>query len=129
MADKEALLVVVGVDKPAGDALGAAAADLPRVGVEHADVVDPDPAARAIPMSGSPKTTNRLPSPVFLRSLAMCGSAFMRALRTGTRPGSSNSVAWASWLKARETGTSNPANARKNPRNRDEAPTNPGSWR
>ena len=37
-------------------------------------------------MSGSPKITNRLPLPVFLRSSAMCRSAFIRALSTGMRP-------------------------------------------
>ena len=44
-------------------------------------------------MSGSPKMTNRLPLPVFLRSSAMCRSAFMRALSTGMRPSLLNSVA------------------------------------
>ena len=47
-------------------------------------------------MSGSPKITNRLPLPVFLRSPAMCRSAFMRALRIGMRPSLLNSVACAS---------------------------------
>ena len=47
-------------------------------------------------MSGSPKMTKRLPLPVFLRSSAMWRSAFMRALRTGTRPSLLNSVVWAS---------------------------------
>ena len=47
-------------------------------------------------MSGSPKITNRLPLPVFLRSSAMCKSAFMRALSTVMRPSLVNSVACAS---------------------------------
>ncbi len=47
-------------------------------------------------MSGSPKMTKRLPLPVFLRSSAMCRSAFMRALSTGMRPSLLNSVACAS---------------------------------
>ena len=40
MADEEALLVVVGVDEPGGDALGVAGADVAGVGVEHVDAVD-----------------------------------------------------------------------------------------
>ena len=42
VADEEALLVVVAVDEPAGDAVGAVAADLAGVGVEHVDAVDLD---------------------------------------------------------------------------------------
>ena len=42
MADEEVLLVVVGIDEPAGDAVGAIAADLAGVGVEDVDTVDPD---------------------------------------------------------------------------------------
>src|SRR5258708_7949640 len=38
-------------------------------------------------ISGSPKMTKRLPLPVFLRSSAMCRSAFMRALSAGMRLG------------------------------------------
>jgi hypothetical protein len=34
VADEEALLVVVGVDEPAGDAIGPVTADLPGVGVK-----------------------------------------------------------------------------------------------
>ena len=40
VADEEALLVVVGVDEPAGDAVGAVAADFAGVGVENVDAVD-----------------------------------------------------------------------------------------
>ena len=101
VADEEALLVVVGVDEPAGDALGAVAAHLAGVGVEDVDAVDLHldlavllPARMS--MSGSPKMTNRLPLPVFFRSSAMCRSAFMRALSTGMRPSLSNSEEWAS---------------------------------
>jgi len=47
-------------------------------------------------MSGSPKMTNRLPLPVFFRSAAMCRSAFIRALSTGTAPSLLNSVERAS---------------------------------
>ena len=39
VADEEALLVIVGIDKPAGDALGAVAADLAGVGVENVHAV------------------------------------------------------------------------------------------
>ena len=42
MADEEALLVVVGIDEPAGDTVGSVAADLAGVGVEDIDTVDPD---------------------------------------------------------------------------------------
>ena len=82
------------------------AADFAGVGVEYVDAVDLDlDLARLgavfldrgmISMSGSPKVTNRLPLPVFLRSPAMCRSAFMRALRIGVRPSLLNSVACAS---------------------------------
>ena len=40
MAHEEAFLVVVGVDEPAGDALGPVAADFAGVGVEHVYAVD-----------------------------------------------------------------------------------------
>ena len=40
VADKEALFVVVGIDEPAGDAIGAVAAHLAGVGVEDVDAVD-----------------------------------------------------------------------------------------
>ena len=40
MADEEALLVVVGVDEPAGDAVGAVAVDFACVRVEDIDAVD-----------------------------------------------------------------------------------------
>ena len=43
MADKETLLVVVGVDEPAGNALGAVAAHLPGTGVEDVHAIDLDP--------------------------------------------------------------------------------------
>ena len=42
MADEEALLVVVGVDEPVGDSIGAVAADLARVGVKHVHTVNLD---------------------------------------------------------------------------------------
>ena len=42
VANEEALLVVVGIDEPAGDAVGAVAADFDGVGVEHVDAVDLD---------------------------------------------------------------------------------------
>lgn len=43
MEHEEALFVVVGVDEPAGDALGAVAPDLAGVRVENVDAVDLDP--------------------------------------------------------------------------------------
>ena len=42
VADEEALLVVVGVDEPAGDAVGAVAADFAGAGVEDIHAVDLD---------------------------------------------------------------------------------------
>ena len=42
VADEEALFVVVGIDEPAGDAVGVVAADFTGVGVEHVDAVDLD---------------------------------------------------------------------------------------
>lgn len=42
VTDEEALFVVVGVDKPAGDAFGPVAADFTGVGVEDVDAVDFD---------------------------------------------------------------------------------------
>ncbi len=40
VADEEAFLVVVGIDEPAGDAVGAVAADFAGVGVEYIDAVN-----------------------------------------------------------------------------------------
>jgi len=50
VADEEAFFVVVGVDEPAGDAIGAVAADFADVGVEDVDTValDPDLAVAGI---------------------------------------------------------------------------------
>ena len=42
MADEEALFVVVGVDEPAGDPVGAVADDFAGVGFEDIDAVDFD---------------------------------------------------------------------------------------
>src|SRR5690606_16999560 len=42
LADEEGFFVVVGVDKPAGDAVGAVGADFASVGVEDVDAVDFD---------------------------------------------------------------------------------------
>ena len=39
MADEEALLVVVGVDEPGGDAVGVVGADFAGVGIEHVDAL------------------------------------------------------------------------------------------
>ena len=100
VADEEALLVVIGVDEPAGDAFGAVAADFAGVGMEDVHAVDLDLNLAVfgvrMSMSGSPKMTKRLPLPVFFRSSAMWRSAFMRALSTGMRPSLSNSDEWAS---------------------------------
>ena len=45
VADEETLLVIVGVDEPAGDAAGIVAADLAGGGVEDVDAGDPHPDA------------------------------------------------------------------------------------
>ena len=45
VADEKTLLVVVGVDEPAGDAVGAVAPHLAGVGVEDVHAVDPHPDA------------------------------------------------------------------------------------
>lgn len=42
MADEEAFFIVISVDKPAGDAFGAVADHLPRLGLEHVNAVDSD---------------------------------------------------------------------------------------
>jgi hypothetical protein len=43
VANEETLFVVVGVDEPAGDSLGAVAADFARVGMKHVDSLDLHP--------------------------------------------------------------------------------------
>ncbi len=42
VADKEALFVVVGVDEPAGNAVGAVAADFAGLGMEHVHTMNSD---------------------------------------------------------------------------------------
>ena len=110
VADEEALLVVVGVDEPGGDALGVVGADVAGVGIEDVDAVDlhadRPSLACSMSMSGSPKTTKRLPLPVFFSSSAMCRSGFIRAFRIGSGPSLASSEAWASKLKAQAISTS-----------------------
>ncbi len=96
VANKEALFVVVGVDEPAVDAVGIALATSPVCGLKTST---PFTFTCSLPsfsgirvMSGSPKTTNRLPLPVFFNSPTMCRSAFMRALSTGMQPSLVNSA-------------------------------------
>ena len=103
MADEERFLVVVRVDEPAGDAVGAGVDDFAGLGLEDVDAVALDAEAVVgvvqqgdVGRPGSPKMTKRLPLPVFLRSSAMWRSAFMRAFSTGMRPSLLNSVACAS---------------------------------
>ena len=101
VADEKRLFVVVGVDEPAGLCpLARRCVPLPCW-----DGTRPrrltltwiwSSSASRMSMSGSPKMTKRLPLPVFFRSSAMWRSAFIRALRTGTRPRLSNSVVCAS---------------------------------
>ena len=95
MADEEALLVVVGVDEPAGDALRTIGADFAGIRMEDIQAVDPDLNLTAVCFEnldvGLAETTKRLPLPVFSRSSAMWRSAFMRALRRGMRPSPANS--------------------------------------
>lgn len=54
MADKETLFVVVGVNEPAGNAVGPMAADLASAGVEHVRAVDPDLELLGIPIGPPP---------------------------------------------------------------------------
>ena len=75
VADEEALLVVVGVDEPAGDAVRRRRCGSRRCCGSNTStpliLTRITAAARRAgsSMSGSPNTTNRLPLPVFLRSL------------------------------------------------------------
>ena len=100
VANKEAFFVIVSIDEPARDPLGAIAAHLTGVGVKNIDSIDLDlnlsVSGSIMSMSGSPNMTNRLPLPVFLSSSDMCKSAFMRAFSTGILPSLSNSVDRAS---------------------------------
>jgi len=101
VANEETLLVVVGVDEPAGDAVWAVTADFASIGMKDIYTVDLDldfdpSAALIMSISGSPKMTKRLPLPVFLRSSAICKSAFILALSIGMWPRWSNSEEWAS---------------------------------
>ncbi len=93
VADEERFLVVVRVDEPAGDAVGAGVDDFAGLGLEDVDAVDLDAEAVVgvvqqgdVGRPGSPKMTKRLPLPVFFRPSAMWRSAFIRALRIGMRP-------------------------------------------
>ena len=47
VTDKEALFVVISVDKPTGDTIGAVAAHFTGVGVKHIDAVDLDAVSTA----------------------------------------------------------------------------------
>ena len=92
MADEELLVVVGGVDEPAGDVVGRVAADDAGRRVVDVEAVDLDLRAGRrrrgrMSMSGFPKTVNRLPVRVFLsRSSAIARSGFIRAVRTVSRP-------------------------------------------
>ena len=76
MTNEETLLVVVGINEPAGDAFGPVAADFAGLRIEYIDAMNLHlnlPVFRLLSsMSGSPKTTNKLPVPVFFNSSAMC---------------------------------------------------------
>ena len=91
VANEEALLVVVGVDEPAGDVLTPLVRTSPVVGsntstplISTCELAVDRPRTS---MSGSPNTTNRLPAPVFFSS-GMRRSWFMRAFSTGAGRGS-----------------------------------------
>ena len=93
VADEELLVVVGGVDEPAGDVVGRVAADDAGRRVVDVEAVDLDlelprpPAAGRMSMSGLPKTVNRLPLRVFLSSSsAIARSGFIRAVRTVSLP-------------------------------------------
>ena len=93
MADEEALPVVIGVDKPAGDIIGRRVADLSGGRVVDVDALDLDGELVALYLtstSGSPKTMNRLPAPVFFKSdslpVPIKRSRFIRAAKTVSLP-------------------------------------------
>ena len=97
MADEEALLVVVGVDEPAGDSVGVLAAHLAFGRIEDIDAPDLDRdliVGRVVDLNvGLTEDDDERDSPasVCLRSVAMWRSAFMRAFRTRIRPSLSKS--------------------------------------
>ena len=64
------------------------------------------PPSSRISTSGSPKTTNMLPRPVFFSSADMCMSGLMRAFRILRLPRLPSSEEWASKLKAQAISTS-----------------------
>ena len=105
MADEEALLVVVGIDEPAGDAVGAVAADLAGVGVENVDTVDPDLELLAFATVSLDREDvdvrlseddEQIPLAGVLQVAGHVEVGIMRALRMGMRPSFLNSDAWAS---------------------------------
>ena len=98
LPDEEALVVVVRVDEPAGDAVGPVAPDFAGARMEHVHTMalHPDPPGFGILAVRRQDLDVRLAEddvPVLARSTAMCRSAFMRALSTGSAPSLSNSVA------------------------------------
>ena len=91
VADEEGLAVVVGVDEPAGDVVGAATSGSRRCWGRRCPRPGSRPGAghrRSVrtSMSGWPKTVNRLPAPVFLSASPISRSGFMRAWRMVSEP-------------------------------------------
>lgn len=120
MADEETLLIVVGVNEPAGDAVGAMAADLAGVGVEHVHAIDLDLELLGCTVGHGhgqdvdirlAEDDEEIALAGVFRLPAMCRSAFMRALRMGMRPSLLKSAALASKLKAQAISTSKPTSA------------------
>ena len=87
---------MVGGDEAAGDDLRFVATDLARIGVELVNDFDPYLDLIIVCLNDVgvwlSETDEELPLPVCRRSLAMWRSAFIHALRTGTRPRFPNSV-------------------------------------
>ncbi len=83
--DEEALLVVVGVDEPAGDAAGAVAADLAGGRVEDVHAVDPhlDPIAVGVFSAGREDVDVRVRDRRDERDLAALGEDPVRRLAAG----------------------------------------------
>ena len=80
VADEERLLVVRGIDHPQGYPVGVIASGLTGVRVVDVHAVEDHTQIVALAldlMSGSPKTVNRLPAPVFFSSSPMTRSAFI----------------------------------------------------
>jgi hypothetical protein len=94
LPDEEAFFVVVGIHKPAGNAVSTVTADFSGIRVKyiHAVYLYADLARLTLLACIKDGDVRFAEMPVFLSSSDMCRSAFMRALSTGMRPSLLNSV-------------------------------------